>query len=265
MVSKAIVGVVLVVALLAGGYFFMSFRGGGSPLSALPGVTPRVSEKDFEFITDPVMRKHFVAQANATAFRTKTDSSGKGTVDTTEVQMQGDQFRWRSTVNDKGKDISDAIYIGDTTYIKDFSDNKWWKQTIKPEKTTQTQKATENKPIDIKEEVDKEKDKLNFKALGKEACGNMMCYKYEISFGSDSGKQTVWFDDQKYLTRREESSFGEFKTAVEYSYDNINVSPPTPTKDVPEGKNIFEFLYSAPTGRTGLPQQVQPPAPEENP
>lgn len=246
--------IVVLLASIGGGVYFLS-KSGNLPVDIpiTSQIVQRATEKDFEFVADPTMRKHFVAQANVSSYRTKTSSSGKGTKDTMEVQTKRGDFRWRTTVSDGKKDISDTIYIGDTTYLKDYKDGKWWKQTVKPE-ASENQTQGEDKPIDVKEEITKEKDKLTFKFLGKEPCDSLTCYKYQQSFGSDMGTQLVWFDDREYLSRKEEGSFGEFKTTIEYSYDNINVAPPSPTKDVPPGKNIYEYMY--PEQNTGGSQYM---------
>ena len=61
-VILAVVGVV--------GYFLV--KGGGLPGLGGPELLQRATEKDFESITDPILRKHFVAQSNVAAYRTPT-------------------------------------------------------------------------------------------------------------------------------------------------------------------------------------------------
>lgn len=247
--------------LIGGGYFLV--KSGKLPIS-VPGVSQfaaRVTEKDFANISDPVLRKHFVAQTNANAVRSITVSSGKGTKDTTEYQIKGDNFFYRMKEEDGTKEISHIIMIGDTTYLKDYSDNKWWKQISKPEETPT---ETPEKPEDLKTELMQEDPSL-YKNLGTEACGNLTCYKYEQTFKDSPGKRTFWFDNKQYLLRKETAGYGEFSTTIEYSYDGISITVPSPTKDVPEGRNIYEYLNSggntSPSGNspTSYPQITVPP------
>ena len=253
--------IIVIVAVLLGGGFLL-VRSGRLPVS-VPGVSQfaaRVTEKDFPNITDPILRKHFVAQTNVNAVRTVTMSSGKGTKDTTEHQIKGNDFRYRMKEEDGSKEISHQIIIGDTTYLKDYSDNKWWKQTAKPEASPT---ETPETPEDLKEELAMEDPSL-YKNLGTEACGSLTCYKYEQTFKDFPGKRTFWFDNKQYLLRKEESGYGEFTTKVEYSYDGISISAPSPTKDVPEGKSIYDYMYSgsqAPSYNvpTSNPQVTLPP------
>jgi hypothetical protein len=231
--------IVVVLAVLAVGGFFL-YRSGSLPI---PGIAMRATEKDFANITDPTLRKHFVAQANVNSFRTVGESSGKGTKDTTEFQLKGDNFSYRMKSEEGGKEASHFISIGDTSYVKDYSDNTWWKQTVKPEETTSEEAPPT--PEDLKEEFMKE-DPALYKSLGTEACGSLNCFKYEQTFKDTPGTRTFWFDDKKYLLRKEISGYGEFSNTIEYSYDGISISAPSPTKDVPEGKNIYEYMFAAP-------------------
>lgn len=235
-----IVAVIAVVAI--GGYFLISQKG-GLPTPSVPTLTQRATEKDFEFIEDPILRKHMVAQANKTSYRTKTVSSGSGLTTVNEVQIKGDNFNTRDIESDRSKEIKHMITLSDTIYLKDYSDNKWWKQTIKYEEQKEEEEAF-GEPVDFKEEY--LKPNLNFKSLGKESCGphaeGLICFKYEQTLPeAPELKRIFWFDDKDYLLRKEQGGFGEFIATVEYSYDAINITAPTPTKDVPEGRSIYEY------------------------
>ena len=240
-----IIVAVLVAALLGGGYFLT--KSGKLPSSisnVVPGASliPKVTEADLAHIEDPTLRKHFVAQFNKTAFRIKTTTEGTiKSVSTSQFQLAGQDALYRITNSDGQKDTSDLISIKDITYVKDFSDNKWWKQKAEPPKEV---KDEVSKSEESTKEFTENTKKLTYKQLGKEACGSLACYKYEEI---DEGRlsRTFWFDDKELLLRREEFPFEGFKTANEYSYNSINLKEPSPTKDVPEGKNIFEYYTTA--------------------
>ena len=250
--QRGIVPLILlaVVGIAAVAGFFL-LKQGGIDLPGINPLVPRATEKDFEFIEDANVRKNFVAQANQTSYRTRTVSDAAGLTFVNEVQIKGESFNYRDIEYEPGdKEIKHTINIGDTVYTKDYTDNKWWKQTIKPEELTQEEKDQE--PIDFKEEFSQ--PDLKFKALGKEACGNLTCFKYEQTSPSIPGTRTFWFDDQKYLLRKEEASYGEFTTRTEYSYDNVNITAPSPTKDVPAGVNTnMPTNYQAPVNNESVP------------
>ncbi len=257
--APLLVIVIVAVVALVGGYFLVK-----SGSITIPGVSqlvaPRATEKDFEFISDPLIRKHFVAMANATAYRIKSSSSGRGEIiSTSEIQLSGNDFKYKTTESQNGKEVSQIISIGDTTYLKDYSDGKWWKQVQKA--ATPAPGATAEPaatPVDFKQDLEKNQG-LIYKSLGQEACGNLTCYKYEETDPKNSGgKRTFWFDTQQFLLRKEVSGFGEFTATNEYSYDGISISAPSPTKDVPQGHDIFEYMNQGPTSGQQLPAQNIP-------
>ena len=263
--SIIIVVIILVIALAAGGYLYLSKSSSGLPAS-LPFVNsrPKVSEKDFNFISDPLVRKNFVAMANQDRFRIKSTSSGKGNgISTVMMEMQGNQYNTDIIQTDEaGKKMMHMIVIGDTTYAKDYKNNIWWKQVAKPVTITPTgtpaQEEAVPTPESFKDEYAK-KQSFQYKRLGTESCdGGLTCYKYlETDPANNGATRTFWFDNQQYLLRKEVMAEGEFTTTNIYSYDNINISAPSPTKDVPEGKSVYEMIYAAPAANTNLDQQTQ--------
>lgn len=267
-VSPLIIAAVL--AVVAIGYYVLAQQGS----LPVPGIslTPRATEKDFAFIEDATLRKHFVAQANQTTYRTKSYSTGADLNFVTEVQIRGENFNTRDIEYDhSGKETKHKVALGDTAYVKDYADGKWWKQTFTPEEATTEEEETKQ-PTDFKEEYTKQGP--TYKALGKEPCGNLMCFKYQEQDTEKGGLgllRTFWFDDRKYLLRKEESTAGEFSVQVEYSYDGINITTPSPTKDVPKGKSIYDYYYQAPSN-SQVPSaqeikkiQQQFGVPEQNP
>lgn len=239
--------IAVLAAVAIGGYFLLQKNKGTTGLPNIPGLTqnaPRATEKDFEFIEDPTLRKHFATQANQAAYRTETASPGSGLTHINEVQIKGDSSNSREIQSDGSKEIKHTITIGDTIYLKDYADGKWWKQTLKYEEVTEEEPEDIEEPKDFKEEYSK--PDITYKSLGKEACGSLTCFKYEMFDPQNPEiKRTFWFDDKDYLLRKEQGGFGEFIATTEYSYDGINITAPSPTKDVPEGKSIYEYQNGA--------------------
>lgn len=246
-----IIIIVVVVVIAIGGVLLLS-KGSipGGPV--LPGLTQRATEADFAFIEDENLRKHFVAQSNQTTYRTKTYSDAADLTFVMEIEVKGESFNTRDVeYQPADQETRHKIQLGDAIYVKDYSDNKWWKQTLEPlpEETPPQDLPEEEEPKDFKEEYSQ--PDLEFKFLGKEACGpsagsGLTCFKYEQLNGGPEEmafNRIFWFDDQKYLLRKEETTVGEFGTSVEYSYDGINLVPPSPTKDVPTGKSIYDYYY----------------------
>jgi hypothetical protein len=71
-----------------------------------------------------------------------------------------------------------------------------------------------------------------YKKIGKEACGNLTCFKYEVVDPSSPGKQTLWFDDKDYQLRRMRiESEGTVSDQV-FAYSSVSITAPSPTKDL---------------------------------
>lgn len=235
--APVVIIVVILIIGAIGAYFFT--KGGGS-LGGVSPFGPKITEKDFAFVEDPLVRKHLATQANVTSYRTKTTVSGFSRTTTSEIQYTGTDIKYRTIESEGSKEISHLISIGDTTYVKDYSDNKWWKQTFKPEEIKE-----DEKPTDVKEEYKQlEVKKPIYKKLGEEACGNLTCYKYQETIPG-AGIRTFWFDKSKFLLRKDEFTSGGIKATNEYEYNAISITAPSPTKDVPEGRSVYEYLGAA--------------------
>jgi hypothetical protein len=160
-----------------------------------------------------------------------------------EIQFKGDEMSMRSWQETSGKKSAEMVTIGDTTYLKDYKDNVWWKQVAVRNEAVESGPVDDAEPIDFKEEYTEQKDTTVYKNMGQEACGDLTCYKYEQSDSANpEGVRTFWFDVKDYLLRKEESGYGEFSSSSVYEYTNISVTAPNPTKDVPEGKSIYEYM-----------------------
>lgn len=213
--------------------------------------TAILSEKDLMGISDPLVRKHFVAQANARAYKIVTSSDEAKEISTTQIQIQGSQVKFHTKMGVAGMN-TEMIVIGDTTYVKDQKDNKWWKQVAKPDDKTSTEASFKIPNLDeLKTEFTKKQTESQFKQLATENCpgaSNLTCYKYEELEGEDkSQKRVFWFDNRDFLMRQDQYTTGKTTTTNVYSYDNINIAEPSPTKDVPEGENIFMYMLGQPT------------------
>lgn len=253
-----IVFILVTLAILVGGGYFVYntvAQNKTSPFSAVTSLTqlatgnsmPQVTEADFLFVEDPLIRKHFAAQANTRIYKTisVSDGRGKGEESIVEIDAQNiNTIRMRMMNTSLGKTTSDLITIGDTTYVKDLSDNTWWMQKAKPTDMTNDEELNQyTVPEDFKD-MYMEKTDLKYKALGEEACGSLTCYKYEEVSNSE-GKRTFWFDTKSLLLRKETHSYGEFTSTTTYNYEGISINNPSPTKPVPEGKTVYDMMITS--------------------
>jgi outer membrane lipoprotein-sorting protein len=141
-----------------------------------------------------------------------------------------DKYHMASKLN--GKENSNVISIGDTTYTLDYSDNKWWKQVVKPVEDTEGE--TEDEVDDMAFNSDDAlEDTTTYTFIAKEACGDLMCFKYEmVSPEMQDAKQFIWFDDRDYLMRKMRMEMGKQGNSESiYSYDNVSIVAPSPVKE----------------------------------
>lgn len=258
--------------LVAGGYFIYTKvlnKSISSLTEQVPGLgsmvsnsmLPKLTENDFKDIEDPLIRKHLAKQYSQTKMMITSSSDGMDdnsqTTITTDYRSDKD-YRMHMVQMMGGKETQNMITIGDTTYLKDPKDGKWWMQKAETltEQSKWTEVAESFTPEDIQKEV-MEKTKVTYKSLGQEACGSLMCHKYEEVSGDDSSSRIFWFDTQDLLLRKEQTGYGEYTTVTEYRYDNINVSAPSPTKEVPQGKSIYDMMADSYMEQSGYGDQLK--------
>lgn len=126
----------------------------------------------------------------------------------------------------------ETITIGDTTYIK--AGDVWYKQTA----AVTDEDLPADPKIDFQEPADEsETDTANktvYKKLGKEACGGLTCFKYEVvgSQASD-GQMLIWFDDKDYRLRKTVSQMSDgTSTETTYAYSSVSISEPSPVREL---------------------------------
>ncbi len=204
-----------------------------------------LTEQELAGIKDPLIRKYMIAQSGQTAFRVRTKMDAKSDVlNVTEIQFSGTSMGFHTYADKAGTHSREMIILGDTTYVKDQKDGSWWKQVAKPAASSSPTAAFQMPKVeDFKDQFVKDQATTTYTAMGTESCGSMTCYKYEEKKSDDrESLHTFWFDNKQYLLRKDIVASESFSTTNEYSYDNVSVSAPTPTKDVPEGTSIYMYL-----------------------
>jgi hypothetical protein len=160
---------------------------------------------------------------------TSPTESADGHLVQSTYQAEGtDKFR----LTTGGSSPYDVITIGKTTYTK-ASDGVWWKQTVKPEDTSKNKES-----FDFDNSSDSNSSEsastTTYKSLGKEACGSLTCYKYQVVDSSSMDTtEYIWFDTKDYQLRRirNESKDGGV-TESTFSYDKISITVPSPVKEL---------------------------------
>lgn len=278
-----IIGAIIIIALAAGGYFMFTGKNtsGGGLIEKISNETQKTAmqklvEESMKYIKDPILRKHYIAEAETKKRRIKMpQGSVPGAVQVMEMEMTGDgtnlfDFKANQSIwtEINGQKKAEYIVIGDTTYVKDYKDNKWWKQTKKPEKLDDKISPLpkeEDYSNKIKEVIPTGPEPKEPKKIGEEKCPNapsLTCYKYQDTddsmkeFSGSEFTRIFWFDNQNFLLRKDQSGSGENASWSEYEYDNINITPPSPTKDIPAGRDIGEYMLQSMQSANGEPAEL---------
>lgn len=222
-----IVLIVAVIAAVAGvGYYVYSKKGG----SIADQAAQKIAEAECRKTEDKDICKFYASwQQNQKYRMVSTDESGGVTTKST-FTIDGD----KTHIKIEGDQAYEIITIGDTTYTK-AGDTWWYKKN-----DTSAEDYTGDIETDFDEPDDSaEEDKTTYKKIGKEACGNLTCFKYQVVSPDDEGKNFIWFDDKDYKLRksRYEASDGTVSEQT-YEYDNVSVSEPSPAKELGENQYI---------------------------
>jgi len=206
---------------------------------------------DIEKAKGPI-EKNKIAQADVKKYRIKTrDDKVPGAVQIVERDLSNDMHKTHEWSEVQGKKTAELITIIDAKnfsyYVKDSSDNKWWKQVeenkladafkdalskITPSKEKKPIVKTTPQPYEIPAQVSQEK------------CPNVpsiQCYK--LVFGTEGTYTTQYIDTKNYLSRGMTGFFSQY--SIDYEYDNISIVTPRETKDIPQGESYLKYWNPA--------------------
>lgn len=143
----------------------------------------------------------------------------------------------RSVTSTNGQVVGEFIGTKEATYIKDLSDGYWTKYSMDI-----SDEATDIPSDDLDFDFDEDEttpDNTQYKSLGKEACGNLTCFKYQIIDPTNpSDESYVWFDDDDYKLRRWQFKNSEGTSEITYEYTSVTITEPSPLKDAPSVEGI---------------------------
>ncbi len=227
--AHLIILVVAVLLVVAGiGYYVWSKQKGTSGTLSTPAAKEALAKCESD---DKDLCKFFASwQANG-YYSISSKDTNDGKTSTSTYKSEGtDKFHMTLS----GETSYEMIIIGDTTYTKDPSDNKWWKQTVKPaEKDKYKDAGNVEFKDDSKDETVPAEKKTTYKKIGTEACGKLTCFKYQvIEPEAKESTQYIWFDNKDYQIRRQLTQTGANSSDQSFSYDKFTISAPSPTKDL---------------------------------
>lgn len=183
-----------------------------------------------QFVNDELLCKF--ARANETEgsenYTVTTTTTNGETTEISTVQI-AHADRLKAITLDGSKEIESYTVIDETTYVKDYNDDTWAKYKdpdFTPSEDTISYDFTSANSEDVIEFRDRYKNK------GTEPCGEQTCHMYEVSYPDSEATTFIWFDTEKFLLRRYQTTDAEVTTNSQFSYGPVQIDAPAPTKDV---------------------------------
>lgn len=219
-----IVLIIVVLAALAVFYFLVYKKSGNSVVSKVVPVSSTCK------YNDPDLCKFINGWKDVKYYTVNSTSTFEGK----EIK-----FVMKSIGDDKSQIVSSAdntenmniITIGNDTYTKDYTDNKWVKST----RTLQTDNDANLVKDDLKfdDKAESVKDKTEYKKVGIEACGKLTCFKYQvIDPAITDSTEYIFFDNKQYQLRKTISVGPDNNQSTsEFDYSKISIDIPSPIKE----------------------------------
>lgn len=226
----AIIVVVLVLAVAGGAYYMVKQNSGTSKVTSQLSEEAKVAnaacvdaygDEDFcAFVSNWSM--------SGESKMTLTNSED-GSVTTIETDKDGNT---RMSSSQNGEESYAAITIGNSSYVKNVEANNWMKYTSEPDTPSTNPVPDFSDEIAIDPEV--KPDTSTVTAEGKEACGNLTCFKYKVSDTTTPDEfATFWFDDKDYKLRKMETTSSEGTVVWTVEYEVAPITEPSPVVEMP--------------------------------
>lgn len=155
-----------------------------------------------------------------------------GGMETTST-MKSDGKGNMHTISTTSQGVAESISLNNVTYTKASGQNFWYR--IPSDTTTSSDDEEEDAPSYDFDSSESTGPKTIYKNLGKEACGNLTCIKYQTySEDTPNNTWTVWFDDKEFKTRKMEMIGEGYTSTTVYTYEPVTITEPSPVQDMPD-------------------------------
>jgi Tfp pilus assembly protein PilX len=163
------------------------------------------------------------------SYHAKFTSTGSDGNSTSEMDVDG-KNNTSMVMSQGGKEVTASISLNGTTYIKDQANNVWIKYPPADTSAPKTEAPTSDVKVDDNNIT--EKNTITYKALGKEKCGSLNCFKYQvIDTTQPKATQYIWFDTKDYRMQHWYNKDDQGTTDMVLTYKSVNITAPSPVKD----------------------------------
>lgn len=231
-----IVVILLLVGVGGAAYFVMNRQSANKIVSNLTPAAREVNAACKEAYND----EDFCAFASNWDFEGAQKMTLTSSADQiTTVYETDSNGNTRMVTSQAGAETAAFISIGKVSYIKNLEANNWTKyESETPD--------SESPASEIEDEIgfnteDFKDDTSKITAQGKEACGNLNCFKYLITDTATPGEETtIWFDDKDYKLRRMTLKSADGSSDITFDYSVAAITEPSPVVEMPNYENMTE-------------------------
>jgi outer membrane lipoprotein-sorting protein len=163
------------------------------------------------------------------ALMTTTDKAGKKTVIDSSVDGKNNTS---AVTKENGTALTSYVLLNNVMYTKNAGEATWTKYPATNDNSaTQSSKPASDIEVDTKDFTG-EKNTITYKALGKEKCGNLTCFKYQVIDKENPSDETfMWFDTKDYVIQRYSFKNAEGSNDIVFTYKSVKIKEPSPVKD----------------------------------
>lgn len=136
----------------------------------------------------------------------------------------------------------DMIAIGTTVYVKDQTDELWWKQeNFNSRNMLEEEQSGIGEVVRQKQtEFQKMSEDTQYRFIEMDKCDGLNCFKYEVMDNNQNNNVYIYFDNKDYLLRKIQTTNDEgLVSRFIIDYQGIVINEPAPIKIADPEQNIF--------------------------
>jgi hypothetical protein len=134
-----------------------------------------------------------------------------------------------------GQGTTALVQLDGVTYMKNSGESVWTKFPKGDNSVPKQDYPTNDVKFDTATDA-AASSKLTYKKLGKEKCGDLTCFKYQmIDSSRPNATDYFWFDTKDYRMQHWNSKDENGTTDMVITYQKVNISAPSPVKEFSAG------------------------------
>lgn len=181
---------------------------------------------------DKTICKFITKWEPSTSYRFTVDETVAGVTTTTTYDYDlNNPDKIHTTV--EGNPSYEVITIGNDIYTK--AGETWWKKTVPQTKASRNDAAGQGRSTPEYKPV----KPTHYTPTGKESCGDLQCYKYEVEDPENPElTQFIWFDDKDYKLRKLLFESADTVSEQTFEYIDVEINVPSPVQELGPNQQI---------------------------